>query len=135
MSDQGGPGAFNPGRKENKMKVKDYLKRISWDDDVTFINARAREDAHTPYYHPEYQTTPIRPAREWYSNDKLMNSIVLNDRQMPIDWLSGAQWGNLVRRGDLKCLLIISQEDFALLYQGEEQRRSMEQYIDKMLDV
>lgn len=117
------------------MKVKDYLKRIDWDHDVTFIKARAREDAHSPFYHAEYQTTPIRPAREWYQNDRLMESVVLNDRQMPIDWLSGAPWGNMVNCGSLKCLLIVSQEDFRLLYNRKEDRESMERYIDKRLNI
>ena len=42
------------------MKVKDYLSRLNATQGVTFIKARARKDAATPYYHAEYQTTPAR---------------------------------------------------------------------------
>ena len=117
------------------MKVREYLNSLKPTGDVTFIKARARKDARTPFYHAEYQTTPIWKACEWMrgSNERLMDSVILNDKQMPIDWLSGAQWGALVKRGALKCLLVISQEDFELLYGGDEQRASMERYIESKL--
>ena len=113
------------------MKVRDYFKRLRPSDEVTFIKARARKDAHTPFYHAEYQTTPIWCVEDWDSenNNKILNSVVLNDRQMPIDWLSGAMWGELVKLGRLKCLLIISEEDFELLY-SKSQRDSMEHFIE-----
>ena len=120
------------------MKVKDYLERIKKSTDVTFIKARAREDANSPFYHAEYQTTPIWKASEWMSyknNERLMNSIVLNDKQMPIEWLSGAKWGTSVKNGHLKCLLVISEDDFALLYRSEDQRNSMEHYIEEKLGI
>lgn len=119
------------------MKVREYLGKLPESRHVTFIKARARKDAHTPYYHPEYQTTPLLSARGWLanSNEKLMDSIVLNDKQMPIDWLCGATWSGNVKNGLLKCILVVSQEDFELLYKSKEQRDSMEAYIEKQLDV
>ena len=93
---------------------------------------RTRKDANTPYFHPEYQTTPIRHVDEWQANKNILDSIVLNDRQMPIDWLSGAMWGNAVKSGALKCLLIISKDDFETLY-SKEQCVSMERFIEKQL--
>ena len=119
------------------MKVREYLLKLKEYSDVTFIKARARKDAHTPYYHPEYQTTPFWSAKTWLSdsNEKLMDSIVLNDKQMPIDWLSGFTWSGKVSSGDLKCLLVVGQEDFKLLYKSKEQRDSMEAYIEEKLDV
>ena len=44
------------------MRVKEYLSKIPNNTSVTFIKARARKDASTPYYHAEYQTTPIYKA-------------------------------------------------------------------------
>lgn len=121
------------------MKVKDYFKRMQPQDDVTFVKARARKNAPSPGYHAEYQTTPMFTIREITTGsgfdrfDKLLNSIVLNDKQMPIDWLSGAPWGIRVTKGYLKCLLIISQEDFELLYPDKDQRKSMEKFIEERL--
>lgn len=118
------------------MKVKEYLKRMKKYEDVTFIKARARKDAYSPGYHAEYQTTPMYTVREVITLrgfDELLNGIVLNDKQMPIDWLSGAPWGIRVTEGYLKCLLIISQEDFKLLYPDKDQRESMEKFIENKL--
>lgn len=119
------------------MKVREYLEKLSENSNVTFIKARARKDAHTPFFHAEYQTTPIWRARDWFSfnNEKLLDSVVLNDKQMPIDWLSGATWSGNVKNGLLKCILVVSQEDFELLYKSKEQRDGMEAYIEKKLDV
>lgn len=109
------------------MKVKDYFKRLGECDSVTFIKARARKDAHTPYYHAEYQTTPTRTVEEWSDSSLLMDYIVLNHEQPPIEWLSGTsvKWW--------KCILIISEEDLATLYPNEHQRQSMISYIDSKI--
>ena len=119
------------------MKVKDYLDRLDKDKSITFVKTRAREDANTPYYHAEYQTTPVVTADEWLklNNEKLLTSIVLNDKQMPIEWLSGTGWGNWVKNGLLKCLLIVSQEDFERLYPSAKLRNSIESCIDNQLDI
>ena len=113
------------------MTVKDYFKIIGKYDSVTFIKARARKDAHTPFYHPEYQVTPIRTVNEWCQCD-IVDYIILNDNQMPIDWLSGASWGNQVKRGSLKCLLVISRADGELLY-NEKQFAQTEKYIGEII--
>jgi hypothetical protein len=115
------------------MRVKEYLElaQIKPYADVTFIKARARKDANTPYYHQEYQTTPIRTVSEW-SESKLMDYIVLNDKQPPIEWASGAHWINKFNRGDLVSLLVISEDDIRLLY-SESQALSTELYIDKKI--
>lgn len=112
------------------MKVKEYLElaQIGKYSDITFIKARARKDANTPFYHAEYQTTPICTVNEW-NDSKLMNYIVLNNKQAPIDWLSGAPWLHRFNAGHLQSLLIISEEDIKLLY-SETQAQSIEQYID-----
>ena len=117
------------------MTVETYLKKIDPRYEVTFIKARARADAHSPFYHAEYQTTPLYYVNEWlgFNNERILKSVVLNDKQMPIDWLSGACWGNMVKIGRAKCLLIVSEEDFKLLYKSEEQRVGMEKFIEERL--
>ena len=101
---------------------------------VTFIKARVRKDANTPFYHEEYQTTPLWTVKDW-EQSKINDCIILNDNQPPITWLSGADWNVDIKRSRAKCLLVISPDDFALLYGSEEQRQSMEKYIEKKLSV
>ena len=113
------------------MRVKDYLQSYTKYTNVTFIKARARKDANTPYYHAEYQTTPFRTVNE-LKDSALMNYYILNDKQCPIDWLSGALWKNLFDKGHLLCLLIINSDDLELLYPGE-QSKSLINYIDQMI--
>ena len=108
------------------MLVKVYFERLRATDNVTFIKARARKDANSPYYHAEYQTTPTNIVASW-KESSIMNYIILNDNQSQIEWLSGGYLN------DTRCMLIISEEDFALLYPSEEQRQSMIEYIDSKL--
>lgn len=110
------------------MLVRDYLKNFDQYKQVTFIKARARKDAHTPGYHPEYQTTPIRTIQE-YRDSKVMDCYLLNTKQCPIDWMSGAPWANDFNAGRLISLLVISDEDIKLLY-SEKQAMDTIAYID-----
>lgn len=111
------------------MTVKEYFKKYLKDNNaVTFIIAKAEKDKATPFYHPVYNTTPILHVWEWLEDDK-MDYIVLNDKQAPIDWLSGSSWNNAFKRGDLTCMLIISREEFYTLY-SQEQANSMEKFIE-----
>lgn len=111
------------------MKVKDYLQTHEWSE-VSFIIAKAVKDDKTPLFHPEYKTSSLLYNFEniSYYDDYL----ILNDKAMPLDWLSGAQWGNAVRRGRAKCLLVISRKDLITLY-GENQADSMIKYIDSKI--
>lgn len=111
------------------MTVKEYLSNFNQYMDVTFIKARARKDANTPYYHAEYQTTPIRTIEEWEKSN-IMNYYVLNNKQCPIDWLSGALWKARFYNGSLLSLLVISKEDIELLY-SKDQAASLIEYIEK----
>ena len=123
-----------PERKEiKKMKVREYLElaQVGKFKSLTFIKARTRKDAHTPGYHSEYQTTPIYTVEQW-SDSKLMDYIVLNDKQPPIVWLSGRGWDNWFNGGHLLSLLVISEDDLKQLYPGG-QADSLEKYIEKEL--
>lgn len=113
------------------MKVKEYLQKFDKDQHVTFIKARARKDANTPYYHAEYQTTPAYTISDWKESN-IMDYYILNDKQSPIDWLSGAPMSNLVKRGDLLSLLVITKEDLELLY-SPNQAEDMIKFIDTKL--
>ena len=115
------------------MTVREYLKDCNKYADVTFIKARARKDARTPGYHVEYQTTPIRTLAEWEKSN-LMNYYILNDKQCPIDWLSGAIWKYAFNSGRLISLLVISKEDLETLF-SKEQASSMIEYIDKKIKI
>ena len=113
------------------MNVREFLKDVT--GDVTFIKARARKDDHTPFYHAEYQTTPIRNVRDWTGD--ILDYIVLNDAQPPIDWLSGAPWQNAFNRGHLTSVLVIHPEDLELLYPTKDQRDHMIKFIgDKIVE-
>ena len=115
------------------MTVREYLKDCNKYADVTFIKARARKDAHTPWYHAEYQTTPIRTLAAWKKSN-LMDYYILNDKQCPIDWLSGAIWKYAFNSGRLISLLVISKEDLETLF-SKEQASSMIEYIDKKIKI
>lgn len=117
------------------MTVREYFKRYGNGEnvhgirEVTFIIAKAEKDEHSPYNHPVYTTTPIRVVGEWMES-KIMDYIVLNDCQPPIDWMSGAMWKHQFKRGWLTSMLIISREELCKLY-SEEQAASMEAFINK----
>ena len=113
------------------MLVKEFLSNKPDYKNVTFIKARARKDANTPFYHPEYQETPIRIACEWKGN--ILDYIILNNAPTPIDWLSGSRWKNAFDRGELISLLVISAEDFELLVPDKEQRDSIIKVIDSQI--
>lgn len=111
------------------MKVKDYLQTHEWSE-VSFIIAKAVEDVTTPLFHPEYKTSSLLHHFEDISYYD--NYLILNDKAMPLDWLSGATWGNAVRCGRAKCLLIINRKDLITLF-GEDQANSTIKYIDSKI--
>lgn len=111
------------------MKVKDYLKTHKWSE-ISFIITKAVKDDATPFFHPEYKT-----SRLFHNFDNISyydDYLILNDKAMPIDWLSGAPWGNAVRKGEAKCLLIINREELITLY-SEDQANSIIEYIDSKI--
>lgn len=116
------------------MKVKEYLQLIgkteNSSDSLTFVISRAVKDDNTPYYHEEYRTTPIRSIWEWCESD-IMNYIVLNPTQPPIDWLTTG-WNNRYKRGDLMSMLVIPKEDLYLIY-PQKQADELIIFIDKKI--
>ena len=115
------------------MLVREYLSTLNKNTEVTFIKARARKDAHTPYYHAEYQTTPICYVWEWSNPENAINDYyILNHKQPPIDWLSGADWNSQFERGQLKSMLVISKEDLEKLY-SPKQAQDLVVYIEEKI--
>lgn len=113
------------------MLVKEYLGNFNENQQVTFIKAVARIDENAPFYHEEYQTTPIRCIYE-FQKSPVMNYYVLNHKQPPIEWLSGAGWQNRFVRGDFLSLLVISKEDIELLYNPKQAAEIIE-YIEGVI--
>lgn len=117
------------------MNVRQYFDLLGKDKiftQATFIIARAVKDNHSPSYHAEYRTTPIYTVEEWLNNAKILDYIVLNDKQAPIDWLSGAPWINWYNGGHLLSLLVIPRDELETLY-SQDQARSMEEYIERKI--
>lgn len=117
------------------MTVSEYVSRMNEKvHQVTFIKARARKDAQTPFYHAEYQTTSLLYRGDVAKENIYSDYIVLNDRLDSIAWLSGADWNFAIRRGYARCLLIISPADLETLYPSSEQNEHMIRYIEDRLD-
>ena len=114
------------------MTVKEYFKDCNKYVYVTFIKARARKNEHSQGYHAEYQTTHIETLEYWEKSN-LMDYYILNDKQSPIDWLSGAPWKISFDNGSLISLLVINKEDLETLY-SKEQSASIIKYIDKKIN-
>jgi len=116
------------------MKVKDYFKKyLSANDNVTFIIAEAQKDDNTPFYHPVYKDTPISKVGDCIKHGWYLELNVLNDHQMPIVWLSGADWTNWIEKGVTTSFLAISDEDMLLMF-SEEQAQHTFDYIDKKIE-
>jgi hypothetical protein len=112
------------------MKVKEYLKKYNVTGDVTFIIAKAEKDENTPFYHSAYVTTPITHAT-WLEDKcpRMLDYVVLNDHQPPIDWLSGSNWNMPYSKGWLRCMLVTTEEELKKMY-SEEQAKSIERFCE-----
>jgi len=118
------------------MNVKDYLQKLYPYKRVTFIITKAVKDDHSPFYHAEYKTTPLQTSIDWlkHNNEPILESIILNDKQPPITWLSGVDWNVDIKNGFAMCILIVNPSDFALMYKSDEQRKHIEKFIERKLD-
>ena len=114
------------------MKVKEYLNKLGDTYDITFIEAKALKSDTSPGYEVLYKTWPINRVYD-LKDSKVNDYIILNDRQCPIDWLSGAEWSKRFKKYWLECLLIISEDDFAKLYPNIEQKEHIETYIEEKI--
>lgn len=111
------------------MKIREYLEKIEKHTDVTFIIQRSIKDDHAPFYHNEFQTTPIRTNQEWLEGEGFIdNHIVINQDHPPID-VTGT-WVNWYMAGRLKCAVVTTEEDLIRHY-GEKQGRDMIAYYNR----
>lgn len=117
------------------MKVKEYLEHLKVSNDVTFIIAKAEKYENVQSYYPVYKTTPIYKVSEWKNNESgILDYVVLNNKQNPIDWLSGSRWNNQFEAGRLECILAIKQEELYTLYSNKEQADSLEKFIENEIN-
>ena len=104
------------------MKIKEYLQEQNNYQDITFIITNGTT----------YRTTPIRTVEEWMdSTGGILEYVILNAEQPPIGWGSAVSWIDKYNRGILKCLLVISEEDFKNCYPREEQYERLLDMVDK----
>lgn len=113
------------------MLVREYLSKFNENQSVTFIKAIAQFESDARGCEEVYQTTPIRQAYEW-QNSPIMDYYILNHKQSPITWLSGASWVRQFENGSLLSLLVISEADLALLY-SQKQATDIISYIDEVI--
>lgn len=122
------------------MKTKEYLEKLDRSDKVAVILAKAVKNEFAPGYHPEYEQYQTSSARDWIifcnSSETFKGSIILNDHQPPIDWLSGDMIrGDAFQRGGFKCLLVVGKEAFELLCPDKEDRDGIERGIEERLHM
>lgn len=108
------------------MTVREYLKRFANEGSITFIKQITVKDEHTPFYHSEYQTSPINSAREWSQYEKVCDCLVINADHPPID-VTG-MWGNWYKKGHLLCAMITTEAELIKLYGEEQGRRMVDHY-------
>lgn len=113
------------------MLVREYLQKLDGFQNVTFIKAIAQKEDGSSFYDEVYQTTPIRQAYEWQSSP-IMEYYILNHKQAPIEWLSGASWKKQVDNGGLISMLVISKKDIELLY-SPKQSADIVAYIGEVI--
>lgn len=114
------------------MKVKEYLETLKKYDSITFIIESAVKSDGATYYHEEYRTTPMRSVEEWLEgNGKHLDFVVMNANQPPIGWGGAVNWIEKYNRGQLKCLLITSEECLRKRYPREEQYNSILDMVDR----
>lgn len=116
------------------MKVREYLELIGEGKNsvtsYTFLIAQAEKRGGFGYDF-NYRETPIRCVYEWLAEDsRVKDYYVLSENQPPIDCGSG--WLTRYNRGDLKCMVIVSPEDWALRY-SEEQGKQQLGWIDERI--
>lgn len=111
------------------MKIREYLEKMGPRCDFTFIIQKAVKDEHSPLYHDEYRTTPVRYGTEWLNGEGFIdNYIVIKADHPPID-VTGA-WNNWYKSGSLRCAMVTTEADL-LTHYGEEQGRDMIAYYER----
>lgn len=113
------------------MLVREYLQNLDSFQNVTFIKTIAHKEEGARSYDEVYQTTPIRQAYEWQSSP-IMDYYILNHKQCPINWLSGASWAKQFENGHLVSMLVISKEDIELLYSPKQAAETIA-YIEEVI--
>lgn len=110
------------------MKIREYIEKVG-PTQATFIIQKAVKDEHSPFYHNEYTTTPVRYQHEWLQHDGFVDThIVIKADHPPVD-VTGA-WHNWYKHGHLRCAMVTTEADL-LTHYGEEQGRRMIAYYEQ----
>lgn len=109
------------------MKAKEYLESIG-EGQVTFVITKSVKDKNSPFYHYEYETTPIYSRWEVLRDKWIDKYIVINANHPPID-ITG-HWVRAYNKGHLKCAMLTTENDLYTHY-SEKQAKSMIAYYDR----
>ena len=127
------------------MTAHEYLQLIGIKEnsckELSFMVAEFKgENRHTGYY--VYHSTPCRNVWDWYNTDRtrpeervrsqILDYYVLNTKTYDISWLSGGDWNDIINKGYLMMLLVISPEDLRAMYSAE-QSAELISFIDKRI--
>jgi hypothetical protein len=112
------------------MKLKEWLERKDKSQNATFLIARAVKDEHTPYYHDEFRTTPIRSVWEWLDSEMTDKYIIVCKDHAPID-TTGGGWMNWYKSGRLDCAIITTEKDVFTRYSESQGKEMLEMYDER----
>ena len=117
------------------MTVGEFLRSDAGkNQEVAFLICEAQKETSSPFYTKIYRSTPLREAWEWLDGGgSILDYYILNDAQEPIEWLSGGAWRTWFRGGWMKNLLVIDDKNLHLLYQSNEQCKSLVEFCDEKI--
>ena len=110
------------------MLLKEWLQTKGKNEQATFIVEKVVKDEHTPFYHPEYRTTPIHSVWEWIEGETASKFIVAKADHPPID-ITG-NWLQWYKEGKLLCAMVTTYESLFTRY-GKEQAEQMIKWYDE----
>lgn len=112
------------------MKLREFLEEAGRNGTYTLIVQKAVKDERSPFYHPEYRTTPVYSVWEWLQGTGIDKYIVIKRDHPPID-PTGA-WLNWYNKNSLGCCMVTTEQDLITQY-GEKQGREMIEYYDRLV--
>lgn len=110
------------------MLVREYLKELKENQEVTFVIVKAVKDEETPFYHNQFYQTPIRLASEWMEGFDDTYIVVKKDT-CPID-INGI-WDTWYEKSRIKCAMIMKKSELRKQYSGKQAETMIEYYLNK----
>lgn len=121
------------------MTAREYLQKIQekhGTPEVTFIIAHSVKDSHSPFYHYEYDTTPVYSINEllrYPSGSFIDTHLVVNADHPPID-ITGI-WVRHYNRGYLRCAVLETEDDLRIKYSGKQAEDMIAYYKREVTEV